>query len=130
MSNAELADRVGLSASACLRRVRELERSGVILGYRAVIDPKALGRGFSVFVGIGLAEHTKDDQTAFEKAMQAAPEVVGCYNVTGVIEYLLHVETEDLAAFKRFHTDVLGATPQVSRITSYVVMGAIESPLG
>ncbi len=124
ISNADLAERVGLSASACLRRVQELERQGVITGYRAVLDKRTLGIGFTVLVGVGLSTHTKKAQEAFERAMATAPEVTECHNVTGRIEYLLRVEVEDLVAYKTFHTDCLGALPQVSSITSYVVMGS------
>jgi len=124
ISNAELAGRVGLSPSACLRRVQELERSGLIRGYRAVLDRARLGVGFTAFMAVGLSSHTKAAQEAFERAVAAAPEVIECHNVTGAIEYLLRVEVADLAAYKRFHTDVLGTLPQVSAITSYVVMGS------
>ncbi len=124
VSNLELADRVGLSPSACLRRVQELERRGVIAGYRAVLDRAALGVGFSAYVTVGLSSHTKASQEAFERAMNRAPEVVECHNITGAVEYLLRVEVADLPAYKSFHTDVLGTLPQVNAITSYVVMGS------
>ncbi|MDF1857235.1 Lrp/AsnC family transcriptional regulator [Pseudooceanicola sp.] len=124
ISNLELADRVGLSPSACLRRVTALERSGVIRGYRAVLDPGRLGIGFTAYVTVGLNEHTKAAQDAFEKAISQAPEVRECHNITGNREYLLRIEASDLTAYKRFHTDVLGTLPQVSAITSYVVMGS------
>lgn len=122
ISNADLAERVGLSPSACLRRVQELERAGVIKGYRAVLDPVAMDVGFIAYVSVGLARHTKDDQRAFEAAMARAAEVRECHNVTGAIEFLLRVETRDLHAYKHFHTEVLGALPQVAKITSYIVM--------
>lgn len=124
ISNLELADRVGLSPSACLRRVQELERSGVIIGYRAVLNPAAMGVGFVAYIGVGLGEHTKAAQEGFEKAVQLAPEVVECHNITGTIEYLLRVECADLSTYKTFHTDVLGTLPHVTSITSYVVMGS------
>lgn len=124
ISNLELADRVGLSPSACLRRVQELERSGVITGYRAVINPAARGIGFAAYVGVGLSNHSKASQEQFERAMTRAPEVVECHNITGTIEYLLRVECADLAAYKTFHTDVLGIVPYVNAITSYVLMGS------
>ena len=73
ISNTDLAEKVGLSPSACLRRVQELERNGVIQGYRAVLNRKSMGAGFTVYVTVGLSEHTKKSQDAFEKAM-AAPE--------------------------------------------------------
>ena len=118
LPNVELADRVGLSPSACLRRVQDLERKGVIAGYRAVIDRGKLGTGFVAYLAVGLSIHTKASQEAFERAMRATPEVRECHNVTGTIEYLLRVEVADLAAFKVFHTDVLGTLPQVNAITT------------
>ncbi len=124
ISNLELADRVGLSPSACLRRVQDLERSGVIQGYRAVIDPAARGVGFSAYVGVGLSEHTKAAQEFFERAMARAPEVIECHNITGTIEYLLRVECADLPAYKTFHAEVLGAVKHVQTITSYVLMAS------
>lgn len=124
ISNLELAERVGLSPSACLRRVQELERSGVIQGYRAVLNPAALGVGFVAYIGVGLGEHTKAAQMAFERAVSKAPEVTECHNITGTIEYLLRVECADLPSYKTFHTDVLGTLPHVTSITSYVVMGS------
>ena len=124
LSNVELAERVGLSASACVRRVQELERQGVIRGYRAVVDRGRLGIGLTAYMAVGLSSHTKAAQEAFERAVARAPEVVECHNVTGAIEYLLRVEVVDLVDYKRFHTDVLGTLPQVSAITTYVVMGS------
>ncbi len=124
LSNLSLAERVGLSPSACLRRVQELERSGVIKGYRAVLDRAALDGGFIAYITVGLATHTKAAQMAFEHAMQAAGEVLECHNVTGTVEYLLRVEVADLRAYKAFHTDVLGTLDQVRSLTSYIVMGS------
>jgi Lrp/AsnC family leucine-responsive transcriptional regulator len=124
LPNLELADRVGLSPSACLRRVQELERSGVITGYRAVLNPEKLGIGFTAYVTVGLNTHTKAAQEAFERGISRAPEVRECHNVTGTVEYLLRVEAADLAAYKRWHTDVLGVLPQVQSVTTYVVMGS------
>lgn len=123
ISNLDLAERVGLSPSACLRRVQDLERRGVIRGYRVRLDPSQTGRAFVVYAAIGLSEHTKEAQAAFERAMQAIPEVVECHNVAGAFEYLLRIETSDMAAYKALHTDGLGTVPQVRSITSYMVMG-------
>ena len=124
LSNLDLAARVGLSPSACLRRVQELERSGIIKGYRAVLDPARLGVGFTAYVAVGLSNHTKAGQEGFERAIARSPQVRECHNVTGSIEYLLRVEATDLAAYKHFHTEVLGILPGVAAITSYVVMGS------
>lgn len=124
LSNLELAERIGLSPSACLRRVQELERMGVIKGYRAVLDPAKMGLGFIAYLTVGLNSHTEASQEAFERAISRAPEVVECHNITGTVEYLLRVEAGDLASYKHFHTEVLGVLPQVHAITSYVVMGS------
>jgi Lrp/AsnC family leucine-responsive transcriptional regulator len=124
VTNLQLAERVGLSASACLRRVQALEASGVIKGYRAVLDRSQLGAGMTVFVMVGLSGQLQRDSLAFERAMAAAPEVLECHNVTGSIEYLLRVEVSDLAAYKHFHSDVLGTLSQVRSITSHVSLGS------
>lgn len=123
ISNLTLAETVGLSPSACLRRVQDLERRGVIRGYRARLDPAQTGRAYVVYVAVGLAEHTKTAQSSFERAVKHAPEVAECHNIAGAFEYLLRVEVADLPAYKAFHTDVLGTVPQVRSITSYMVMG-------
>ena len=124
ISNLDLAAAVGLSPSACLRRVQEMERRGIIRGYRARLDPEATGQAYVVYVAVGLAEHSKAAQLGFEQAMRAAPEVTECHNIAGAFEYLLRVETRDLPAYKRFHTDRLGTVPHVRSITSYMVMGS------
>ena len=130
ISNLDLADRIGLSPSACLRRVQELERRGVIKGYRAVLDGEKTGIGFVAYMTVGLSLHTKAAQEAFEHAMIAAPEVRECHNITGTVEYLLRIETADLAAYKHFHTDVLGVLPQLNSITSYVVLASPKDERG
>ena len=122
LSNMELANRVGLSASACSRRVQDLERRKIIRGYRAIIDPAYTGGGFTAYVGVGLSDHSKESQEGFEVAISKAPEVLECHNVTGLIEYLLRVEVPDLASYKVFHTDILGSIPGVNSITSYIVL--------
>ena len=126
ITNLELADRVGLSPSACLRRVQELERAGIITGYRAVLDGTAMGRAIVAYIGVGLNEHTKAAQNQFEEALQNVPEVIECHNITGNIEYLLRIECADLVSYKTFHTEVLGTLPHVSALTSYVVMASTK----
>ena len=91
LSNVELAERIGLSSSATLRRVQELERSGVIKGYRAVLDLNKLGIGFVAYVTVGLLNHSKKAQQEFEYHIQKAEEVTECHNVTGANEFLLRV---------------------------------------
>lgn len=130
VANIQLAARVGLSPSACLRRVQEMERAGIITGYRAVLDPAAVGRGFVAYVTVGLAEHTKEAQHLFERAVAGFDEVRECHNITGTIEYLLRVEAADLAAYKRFHTEGLGTIEGVSRLTTHVVMDSPKDERG
>ncbi|TSB02590.1 Lrp/AsnC family transcriptional regulator [Sphingorhabdus contaminans] len=124
ISNLQLAERVGLSPSACLRRVQCLESEGIIVGYRAILDRTKLGAGLVIFVTVGLSGQLKRDSQAFEQAMMNAPEVRECHNVTGSVEYLLRVEVADLAAYKTFHSDTLGTLPQVSSITSHVCLAS------
>lgn len=124
LPNTQLAERVGLSPSACLRRVQELEKAGVIRGYRAVLDGPAMGRGLVAYLTVGLSEHTKAGQQRFERAVATMDEVRECHNVTGTIEYLLRVEVADLAAYKRFHTDKVGTIEGVRQLTTHVVMGS------
>jgi DNA-binding Lrp family transcriptional regulator len=122
LPNSELAEIIGLSPSACLRRVQELESSGLIKGYRAILDNELMGNSFIAYVGIGLNEHSTESQLAFEQAIKLAHDVKECHNVTGAFEYLLRIETKDIKSFKLFHADVLGVISQVSTITTHVVM--------
>lgn len=124
LSNTRLAELVGLSPSACLRRVQALEASGVIQGYRARLDRRKLGTGMTVFVAVGLSDHSRDSAARFERAIAAATEVRECHNVAGAFEYLLRVEVRDLEAYKRFHADVLGTLPGVNSITSHVCLAS------
>ena len=124
ISNIELAARVGLSPSACLRRVQELERSGVIKGYRAVIDRAATGTAITIFVTVGLSGQLKSHAQNFEKVVTASPYVLECHNITGAVEYLLRVEVADLATYKDFHANVLGTLSQVNSITSHICLGS------
>ncbi|NVD07742.1 Lrp/AsnC family transcriptional regulator [Vibrio sp. JPW-9-11-11] len=122
MSNVELAERIGLSPSATLRRVQELEKNGVIKGYRVVLDNNLLGVGFIAYVSIGLASHSKQAQQEFEQHVRFVDQVVECHNITGANEYLLRIETTDLPSYRRIHADVLGECRQVQSITTMVVM--------
>jgi len=125
ISNIDLAHKVGLSPSACLRRVQELERQDIITGYRAITNKSKLGIGIVAFITVGLKSHRKEDQERFEHLVAAANEVTECHNITGAFEYLLRVEVKDLEDYKRFHTEILGTIPSVNSITSHICM---ESP--
>jgi Lrp/AsnC family leucine-responsive transcriptional regulator len=127
ISNAELAARVGLSPSPCLRRVRRLEETGVIRGYRALIDPVAAGRGLRVFVAVRLMRHARADVAAFERAVIQLPEVAYSHHVTGNYDYLLQVEVADLPAYEDFHANRLASLPGVAAVNSYVTMKSLSA---
>ena len=118
LSNIELASRVHLSASACLRRVKALEQSGVIQGYRASVDPASVGLPDNVFVSVGLASQDQADLDAFEEAVRGVPEVMECYLMTGEFDYLLRVVVSDMADFERIHKEELTRLPGVARVNS------------
>src|SRR5882757_9296059 len=126
ISNAELAARVGLSPSPCLRRVRQLEEAGVIRGYRALIDPAAISRALRVFAGVRLMRHARADVIAFERGVTQLPEVIACHHITGNFDYLLQVEVADLPAYEDFHANQLAALPGVATVTSYVTMKTLS----
>lgn len=130
ISNTRLAEKVGLSPSACHRRVQELEESGVIKGYRAILNRESLNRSFLAYVSVGLSNHAHQSLKEFESVMAQAAEVVECHNVAGSIEYLLRVEVGDAKEYKRFHAEVLGSLPQVCSITTYMVMDSTKDDRG
>ncbi|EUB75658.1 transcriptional regulator, AsnC family [Pseudomonas sp. GM41(2012)] len=122
LSVTELAERVGLSLSPCHRRVRALEESGVLLGYRAQLDPSALGLNFSAMVFATLREGDRHAVEAFETALVDIPQVVDAQRLFGEPDYLLHVITQDLPAFQRLYDESLSTLPNVQRLTSTLVM--------
>lgn len=118
----ELAGHVGLSVSPCHRRLRELEQSGVIRGYRAVVDPEALGLTFEVLAFVTMRQEDRDTLLAFEEGVAAIPEVLRAERLFGDPDYLLRILTTDLAAYQVLEDDHLAALPGVARITSTLVM--------
>jgi len=122
LSVTELAERVGLSLSPCHRRVRALEESGVLLGYRAQLDPSALGLNFSAMVFATLREGDRKAVEAFETALVDIPQVVDAQRLFGEPDYLLHVITQDLPAFQRLYDESLSTLPNVQRLASTLVM--------
>jgi DNA-binding Lrp family transcriptional regulator len=126
----ELAAQVGLTVSPCHRRLRELERSGAIRGYRAVVDAAALGLGFEVLVFVTMRREDRETLQAFEQGLSAIPSVVRAERLFGDPDYLLRVVTTDLAAYQRLQDDRLTALPGVQRMTSTLVMKrVVERPL-
>jgi Lrp/AsnC family leucine-responsive transcriptional regulator len=118
LTNVELSERINLSQSPCLRRVRNMETSGVIKGYVALVDQKAVGLSVSVFVNVRLEKQIERVLETFEEAVQNWPEVMECYLMTGVSDYLLRVVASDLAAYERFLMDKLTRVPGVASINS------------
>ncbi|GEB60273.1 Lrp/AsnC family transcriptional regulator [Streptomyces gardneri] len=118
----ELAARVQLSVSPCHRRLRDLEREGAIRGYRAVVDPAAVGLNFEALVFATLRWEDADTVTAFEEAVSAVPHVLQAQRLFGEPDYLLRVATADLAAFQELYDRQLARLPGVQRLTSTLVM--------
>ena len=126
----DLAGRVGLSPSACTRRLQALETSGAIRGYRAMIDPAAVGLGISIFVEITLERQNDDTLRAFEAGLAKCANVLSCHLMSGSSDYLIHIVARDLPDFERLHANVLGHLPGVARIESkFALREAIERPL-
>ncbi len=126
LSNVELAERVSLSPSACLRRVRNLEQSGVITGYRAVIDPKAVGRAFQITVHATLLMRNRTTIETFEAAVVELDEVLECRRMYGDPDYLMRVAVADSDAYEQFLMNVLADLPGLARMTSQFTMKTIK----
>jgi Lrp/AsnC family leucine-responsive transcriptional regulator len=128
ISNAALAERLHLSPSPCLRRMRALERDGVITGYRAVLDRAGLGLGLTVFVEIKVADHSDRSAAAISQAVRAAPEVVSAHIVSGPADLMLEVAVPDLAAYEQTMFDRLLKLPHVSDVRSNFALRTVKPP--
>lgn len=124
-TNTLLAARVNLSESACLRRVRALEESGLIEGYTALVDQQRAGFPVNVFVSITLDRQSQTGLEAFESAVRRVPEVMECYLMTGEHDYLLRLVVADLADFERIHNQHLTRLPSVARVQSSFAMRTV-----
>lgn len=125
-TNAELAERVHLSPSACLRRVQRLERAGVIAGYRAEVDPEKLGLGLQAFVRVQLKSHDAARIAMFAEQVNGWPEIVACHALTGDMDYLLQVVVRDLEHFSRFLLDKLLAQAEVADVNTSFVLRTVK----
>ncbi|WP_137153393.1 Lrp/AsnC family transcriptional regulator [Devosia sp. FKR38] len=121
-----LADRVGLSASPCLRRIRQMEEAGIIAGYSATVDQKAVGLPVSVFVQIKLERQRAQELDAFGAAIARWPEVMECYLMTGQFDFLLRVVCADLAAYEQFLRSKLTQVAGVASIESSFSLGQVK----
>jgi len=124
--NVHLAARVGLSESACLRRVRALEESGMIGRYAAHISQNEVGLPGNVFVHIGLRREVESELAAFEDAVRAIPEVMECYLMSGEFDYLIRVVVSDMADFERLHKTELTRLPGVARVNSSFAIRTVQ----
>ncbi|MBO6755944.1 MAG: Lrp/AsnC family transcriptional regulator [Roseibium sp.] len=118
MANADLADKVGLSPSACLRRLRALEESGIIDKYVALLDQRKLGRRMDVFVEISLVGQSNEVLEAFERAVARSDEIMECFLMAGDADYMMRVTAADPLDFERIHREELARLPGVLRMKS------------
>ena len=122
ISNAELAERVNLSPTPCLRRLRRLENSGLIKGYRAILDAKALGLQVSALLFVNLDRNTKENAELFEAALESLPEVMECFVVAGRHDYALRIVTRDLDDYERFIKEQLAVLEKVVDLESIIIL--------
>lgn len=125
LSLTELADRVKLSLSPCHRRVRTLEQAGIIAGYHAALNPKALGLEFEALLFITMRSADRDTLDAFEASVTAIPSVVAAHRLFGDPDYLLRILTKNLDAYQHLYDDHLATLPGVQRLTSTLVMKSV-----
>lgn len=118
LSNAKLAEQLALSETPCWRRVKRLEERGVIEGYQVMLNRRKLGLGVMAFVQLSFTQHTTEATAAFERIIQASPNVLACHNTTGDADFLLQVVARDLDDYSRFVEEVLRKLPFVSSIRS------------
>ena len=130
ISNAELAARVGLSPSPCLRRVRALEDSGVVTGYHAAVNQAALGRGLRLLLHVNMADQRRGTVEAFEAAVAQVDEIVGCRRMFGNPDYLIDVAVSGFEAYEQLYMERLAALPGVATTTSQFVMKVVKQSPG
>lgn len=130
LPNNELAERIGLSPSPCLRRVRRLEETGVIRGYTALVDPAAFGWTMTAIATIRLSQQNEDEIVMFEQAVQEWDEVLECHLVTGSRDYMLKVAASDLGDYERFIKQKIARLKCVASIETSLVMSTIKERRG
>jgi Lrp/AsnC family leucine-responsive transcriptional regulator len=128
ISNAALAEQLHLSPSPCLRRLRGLERDGVITGYTARLDRAKLGLGLTVFVELQVDGHSDRTAAAISEALRAAPEVISAHIVSGAADFRLEVVVQDLAAYERLMFDTLLRLPHIGDVRSNFALRTVKTP--
>jgi Lrp/AsnC family leucine-responsive transcriptional regulator len=127
LSNVELAQRIGLSPSPCLRRVKRLEREGYIEGYRATLRRERIGLGLTVFVGVKIAGHASEDAEKFEETIVAMPEIIACHLIAGDVDYSLEVIVPDLEHYQRFLVGKLLNLSIVREVRSSIAIQTLKA---
>jgi DNA-binding Lrp family transcriptional regulator len=130
MTNVELAKRAGISAPPCLRRVRALEKAGLIKGYHAEVNSEALGFAVTVFAQVGLSSQAESDLRAFEALMASYPEVRECHMLAGEADFLLRIVATDWDAYQRFLTTKLTPAPNVSHVKTALAIRSSKTEPG
>ncbi len=130
MTIQELSEHVGLSPTPCHRRVRMLERDGVITGYTATVDPRKCGLNISLYVFIKLINRTKENIIAFEDAIQAMDEVLECQLVTGAYDYMLTMLVADISDYEFILRERLAETPSIAEIQTSIVLSHVKARRG
>lgn len=126
LTNQALADKIGLSPSPCLRRVRRLEQDGILVGYTALVDQEKYGLPINVFVNIRMATPAPENISAFETVIHKVDEVIECYLMTGNRDYLLHVAVRDLKSYEALVRDKLSSIPGVLSLESSFAFGQVK----
>ena len=127
ITTVDLADKVGLSPTAASERVKRLFRERYVLGFRAMLDPKKLGRGLLIFIEVSLDKTTPDVFERFADAVKRAPEVLECHMVAGGFDYLIKTRVADMASYRSFLGDVLLSLPGVRESRTYAVMEEVKN---
>ncbi|KQU52636.1 AsnC family transcriptional regulator [Bosea sp. Leaf344] len=128
LTNGALAERIGLSASQISRRRQRLEQEGVIRGYRALIEPGAIGLGITVFIHVALDTHSRDNARRFRDLVRLTPAILEAHALTGEADYLLKVAVEDLKELSAFVNEILMPHESVSRVRSEIVLDTLKEP--
>lgn len=126
LTNAELANLVNLSASACLRRTKLMEDSPLVERYALILDPKSCGFGGTAFVFVSLERQTRDALDRFERSVMSQPEILDCYLLAGQRDYLLRIIYKDATDLERIHTEVLTDLPGVERVQSQLTLRTVK----
>jgi DNA-binding Lrp family transcriptional regulator len=123
LSNKELADRIGLAPSTCLERVRKLERSGILLGYHAEVDPGALGIGLEAMISVKLTQHSRDLVDAFQAHAQGLSETLAVYHVAGANDFMVHVAVRDVHHLRDLALDAFTRRSEVAHVETALIFG-------